>query len=171
MVGRRSLRLGTSQSCGCLRLEVTTRHGKYLSKEYRAWQQARKRCRNEKDKDYPAYGGRGITFSEGWDDPIQFMDDMGPCPEGFSLGRKDNDGPYCKDNCEWQSGMTQQRNRRNTIFATLGGVTKPLVEWAEIKNMKMVTIRKRIESGWSIEKALETPINEKFRSHGKEKTS
>jgi DNA-binding MarR family transcriptional regulator len=39
---------------------------------------------------------------------------MGRRPSNkHTLGRKDNDGNYYSENCEWQLRVTQARNRRN----------------------------------------------------------
>ena len=36
---------------------------------------------------------------------------MGERPEGTTLGRKENDKGYCKENCEWQTPQQQSINR------------------------------------------------------------
>ncbi len=47
-----------------------------------------------------------------------------------------------------------------------------LVEWAERINIHPHTLQKRLASGWSIEKALTTPLvkGKSSRFRGKEKT-
>ena len=57
----------------------------------------RDRCLNPAYKDYRNYGGRGITIDPRWDDFLVFLQDMGPRPEGTTLGRKDNDRGYFPD--------------------------------------------------------------------------
>ena len=47
---------------------------------------------------------------------------------------------------------------------TFEGRTMPLSEWAEEKGMLIDTLWKRIyESGWSVEKALSTPVRHYIR--------
>ena len=69
-----------------------------------------RRCTKASDPRYPEWGGRGITIDPRWMDFRNFLADMGERPEGMSLERKDNDGPYCHDNCVWVSPHEQQMN-------------------------------------------------------------
>jgi hypothetical protein len=53
------------------------KHGHYNTPTNRSWSGARNRCNNPKNKDYANYGGRGIKFSELWDNFEVFLKDMG----------------------------------------------------------------------------------------------
>ncbi len=133
------------------------RHGWHNTKTYRAWQQAKKRCRCATDKDYPSYGGRGITFDPAWDDFTSFLRDMGPCPKGLTLGRIDNDKGYTASNCTWQPWRRQARNKRNTLWLTARGQTRCIEDWSERSGVLAVTIKQRLRRGWSHEHAIFTP--------------
>jgi hypothetical protein len=64
---------------------------------------------------YPNYGARGITVCEEWHDPFAFyayLDTLGPCPEGYSIDRIDNDGDYEPGNIRWASSAEQRANSR-----------------------------------------------------------
>ena len=106
----------STSSCGCLRLETHTTHGKKHSKLYSVWGGMLARCNNPNSKSYTNYGGRGIEVDATWLDFSNFLLDMGEPEEGLTLERKDNSLGYSKDNCVWVSTGEQARNRRNNIY-------------------------------------------------------
>ena len=108
-------------NCGCLthqkRTNAAKTHGLSrkdgkMTKVYNCWTNMRKRCLNPADKDYPNYGGRGITICARWDSVENFVADMGEPPENTTLDRTDNNGNYEPSNCRWVSRKAQQANRR-----------------------------------------------------------
>ena len=147
---------GHKQSCGCLRQEKPNRisHGQSNSREYRLWAEMKKRCTNPAQKTYAYYGGRGITFCERWKDFSNFLHDMGPCPDGYTLDRINPNANYEPNNCRWASRKEQSRNRRSNHFITYNGETHCLAEWAEIKGISRERLKNRIKRNWPLDKAL-----------------
>jgi len=109
------LRRGKTRSCGCLRTEQLTTHGYtagYTRSTYRIWDAMRQRCTNPNHSHYRRYGGRGISVCHRWLHSFEdFLADMGPRPEGYSIERINNDGNYEPSNCKWIPLADQQKNR------------------------------------------------------------
>ena len=85
----------------------------YTHELYPVWNAMIARCYLPSNPWYSEYGGRGIEVCEVWrKNFLQFLDDMGPRPTGFTLERKDNNLGYYKENCEWVSYSDQNRNQR-----------------------------------------------------------
>jgi hypothetical protein len=156
------VRRGIVQSCGCLWKETVPgnnkRHDKTGSRIYRLWSMMLDRCQNPRNRAYPRYGGRGIYVCESWKVFDNFYADMGDRPDGLSLNRIDNDGPYAPWNCEWATNTTQGRNRTNNRLLTLNGKTQPMSSWAEELGINKATLNTRIQRGWNDEEALTTPV-------------
>lgn len=153
---------GHTKSCGCLHLETvrknSLKHGHAKagekSRTYIAWASMRNRCRSPHNQDYKYYGGRGIKVIPRWNSFELFLKDMKECPPNFTIERKNTDGHYEPKNCHWIPKSKQARNRRDTVRITLNGVSRPLAEWAELLNLKAITIHMRLRRGCSPEEAL-----------------
>lgn len=128
-------------------------------REYRSWWAMMERCYNPAKDNYHAYGGRGITVDAAWFDFHTFLKDMGSRPSGKTLGRINNDGNYGPNNCRWETLQEQMRNTRINHWITYHGLTLCITDWpAQLNNgVTEACIRSRLEAGWPIGQAMETP--------------
>lgn len=142
---------------------VNATHQKTGTKEYNSWKGAKERCLNKSNKAYQKYGGRGIKICDRWSKSfLDFLKDMGNAPsKNHSLDRRNNNGNYCPENCRWATKKQQANNTRWNRVIVFKGVKKNLIQWSEITGIKYVTLKHRLNRGWSIEKALGI-INGKF---------
>ena len=133
-------------------------HPRY-NRERAAWYCMNQRCNDPNAANYYLYGGRGISVCERWKSLANFLDDMGKCPSGCSLGRVNNDKPYGPDNCEWQTPKQQANNRRGNVHLTFNGKTLTLSQWADELGTSLTNIRWRIRQRpeWPIEDILSPP--------------
>lgn len=111
---------GHTQSCGCLVSEgIRNRdnyHGMQYTPEYGSWSRMKERCNNPTSASFDTYGTKGITVCKEWEDNfLKFYEDMGKCPDGFSIDRIDLTKGYYKENCRWGSRYVQSRNKGSYI--------------------------------------------------------
>lgn len=144
VIGKR-LKNGNTKSCGCLKLEVSTKHGMHGRPENAIWRVMKYRCVNPNAQGYQNYGGRGIRVCERWSSSFEaFMEDMGPRPSSsHSIERVDNNGDYEPSNCRWETRKSQQRNRRvcRPVIRSDGVRFSTMAEAAEILGVTQTSIR------------------------------
>lgn len=165
-VNESNLRSGLSKSCGCIGSAKTskrnTKHGLAIShkKAFDVWNNLNQRCNNPKNPRYKDYGGRGIKVCERWHKFENFLADMGDPPNGMEIDRIDNNAGYSFENCRWTIKRINMNNRRNTLEFEWKGVVKPLSFICEECNASLHHVTERLKLGWTLEKALSTPINQ-----------
>jgi len=126
---------------------------------YWVWADMLSRCRNPQHKAFENYGGRGVFVCAEWSVFDAFMSDMGERPEGHSLDRIDNNGPYSPENCRWATRKEQNSNRRNCIMVETCGKQVTLKEYCRIHKLQYRPIVKRIQDrNWPLHLALTTPV-------------
>ena len=83
--------------------------------EYHVWVMMKQRCSNPRNKDFPLYGGRGVTVCDRWDDFAAFLEDMGPrASPDHSIDRVNTNSGYFPENCRWATSKQQGQNTRWT---------------------------------------------------------
>lgn len=114
------------------------------------------RCTNKNRKDYPRYGGRGITVCARWTVYKNFAADMGPHPgKEWSLEREKNNQNYRRGNCVWATSTAQNRNRN--LSTRSGKLT--LVKVARIRQLVAAGgVRRRIAFKYGITPSMITYI-------------
>lgn len=124
-------------------------------REYRIWKAMRARC-NAPCNSNTTYYKKGIKCCRRWQSFEHFLSDMGPCPEGFSINRINNNLGYFPENCRWADNNTQAKNRGDfTPIYTYKGESHILKDWSKILNINYSTLRNRILSmGMSFENAV-----------------
>ena len=136
-------------------------HG-FTNKErlYNIWKSMRQRCRNRNGNRSKSYVDKGITVCEEWSEYSSFRKWAlaNGYKEGLTLDRIDNDGHYEPSNCRWVTYAVQANNKSSNHYLEFEGRTRTLSEWSKEVGISNDTLKRRIYSGWDIEKALTTPV-------------
>lgn len=135
--------------------------------EYGAWSGIRRRCLNPNTKDYPRYGGRGISVHPSWvDDYPKFLSDVGPKPTSeHELDRINNDGNYEPGNVRWVLPTVNCRNKSTNNNITAFGTTQCITDWAITLGVSPMAILTRLQRGWSPEDAVSVPRESGHHAH------
>ena len=174
------LRSGRTQSCGCLQREMTrtrmTVHGhasyQHHTPAYVLWLNMKTRCFNALAEDYRYYGARGITICDRWRTSFQnFYEDMGDPPQGMSIERIDNSHGYNPENCRWATAQEQANNRRSNTHISYRGKTQTLAAWSREMGMSSMCLIQRLKRGWTVERALSTPIDTRKQPVSKKRSA
>ena len=149
------------RSCGHLSVEGNNRfkltHGETHTRLYNIWDTMRARCYRPSYKNYDIYGGRGITVCEEWNNSYESFRDWAmnnDYKDDLTIERIDVNGNYEPSNCKWITWKEQARNKRNTIY--ING--RSLAEICEERGLSRNAVYRRINDGWDVDKALNTPF-------------
>ncbi len=164
-----NLKTGSIKGCGCLKKYNSTTHGLSKSVTYKSWVGMKSRCFNPSEHYFKRYGGRGIAICKEWEKSFEsFFDDMGerPSPK-HSLDRIENDGNYEPGNCRWATKKEQAQNTSTNILREHNGKILPSIEWSRKLGGSYDIVGRRIRKGWSISKAITTPIMSEYSRHSR----
>ncbi len=159
-VAQQELMQGDSTSCGCVRKEqVAARNSTHGGAGTYTWGKWRGMLRRIKDTDKDrnkCY--KGVTVQEEWKDYSNFLADLGECPQGYSLERKDNNKGYSKDNCKWVPLAEQAANTSRNVKTLHKGELLHISEIARREGLPANIISDRINKlGWDVQTAISTP--------------
>jgi hypothetical protein len=118
------------------------------------------RCNDPNWKGAKYYIEKGITVCDEWREYAAFREwalSHG-YSDSLSIDRIDNDGNYCPENCRWVNARVQANNQSRNKLLTFAGKTKTLSEWATEIDVPYDTIKRRLNSGWSVERAFTEPV-------------
>lgn len=150
---------GENKSCGCMHHKYS--HGQSDTRLYHIWRTMKARCVDPNSRKYHAYGGRGITICEEWlnDFPSFYVWAIANgYRDDLTIDRIDNDGNYCPENCRWATPKEQANNTRTNRLLQYNGEKHTVSEWADITGIAKKAIYRRLYRGWSVAKALTTPL-------------
>jgi len=152
---------------------IRRNNGKII-KEYRAWKAMKARCYSECNKNHGKYHENNIQVCNRWKYSFEnFLNDMGYCPEGYSLDRINNNGNYEPSNCRWTDDLKQSNNRGEfNLIYTYKGESKTLKEWSKILNIKYTTLYMRItRQNLSFNEAINVKDEDKLTEYNGQKRS
>lgn len=161
---------GNTKTCGCSK-DKGYKHGQlvkgaYKDRLYKLYRSMVGRCIYDKNPNFHNYGGRGISVCKEWVENYEAFRNWamnngydetakyGKC----SIDRIDVNGNYEPNNCKFVSFKEQLNNTRKNVFLEYNGEKHTIAQWAEKLKIHPRSLWGRLHSGWSIEKALSTPI-------------
>ena len=130
----------------------------HQTRAYRKWSSMHRRCMDAGHPAFYRYGGRGIYVCDRWSGSqgfANFVSDMGEPPEGLTLDRINNDGPYEPKNCKWSTWKEQAQNRKKGGPPRQPDSIKGIARAAGLP-YSLVYQRMKLR-GWDKDRAINTP--------------
>lgn len=135
------------------------RHGMDRTPEHRAWVSMKQRCTNQKKREWPHYGGRGIAVCPEWMRSFTaFYAHVGKRPsEKHSIDRIDVNGDYAPGNVRWATQQEQIDNTTVVRMVSINGRSQSISAWEREMGLSKGQVKSREKSGWTTEAAILTP--------------
>lgn len=169
VVSEKSLKSGNTKSCGCLNIEKiverNTTHNLSNNRLYGIYHGIKKRCYNKNSRSYKDYGARGIKMCDSWLKDFRTFYEWASCSgykDNLTIERIDINKDYCPENCSWIPLGEQAKNTSRSRYYELDGVKHLLGDWCRIYNIEFTCVRRRLERGWNLKKALTFPNRRKL---------
>lgn len=134
---------------------------------YGVWNGMKQRCGNPKSTKYSNYGGKGIAVCKEWADDFKAFEkwafangydenaQKGEC----TIDRIDSNKNYCPENCRIALVKVQNNNTSRNMYLEYRGETKTTQQWCDELGLSRYAVQDRLHKlGWSVEKALSTPV-------------
>jgi hypothetical protein len=143
---------------------------------YKIWLEMKKRCEDASNPLYKKYGGLGIGFQSSWEDFEVFYKEMKiDYAHGLVLDRHNSHTDFSRENCYWIDVLNPEADVQNRInheripkekkkldkFFFYNGVLNDIAGFSLQYNINYMTLKQRLSRGWSIERALTEPIQER----------
>lgn len=125
------------------------------------WKAMNYRCRDNYI-DSHLYYNKGVYVCKDWLDYQSFRDwsTSNGYSDGLCIDRKNGNGIYEPSNCRWTTPLINANNRIDTFYVEYNG--EKIAFMLLLRGMGIAhnnhTIRARLKRGWSVEKAIHTPI-------------
>ena len=125
------------------------------TKIHEVWKEMNRRCKGT-SKNSIIYKNKSIKVCEEWKNAKTFIEWSlkNGYKEGLEIDRIDNKGNYEPNNCRWVTHKKNANNRDNTIYLTIKGERKTLLDWSIKTRIHRHTIYTRMRRGWNINKIL-----------------
>jgi len=164
-----SLRQGDTKWCGC----QNRIHWMTNTRLFRLFHWMIQRCTNPRCRERPYYWWKWVKIL--WKDFMEFYNDMHESYEihvsrywewQTTIDRIDVNWNYCKENCRWATRTEQNDNLTSNRkfnykwkeYPTFASLCREFWIWKS-------AMRWRLNSWWSLEKAIETPLQKHNRKN------
>lgn len=79
-----------------------------------------------------------------------------------TIERKRNSCNYEPSNCIWATRSQNNSNKRNNVMVNFNGASITVKQAADISGIKYMTLLFRLRRGWTAERAMKTPTDNRF---------
>lgn len=127
-----------------------------------------RRCHDPRRKDYPKYGGRGITVCDEWREGFPVFEQWAMShgfKKGMTLDRIANARGYNPNNCRWISKKAQGYNRKTNRYIAMDNQVRTLEEWCKIYDITPDLVIHRVQrSKCTYQEAIKKPVNRRKKN-------